>query len=44
MIKKPIGRPKKQDAEKLVTVRTSVKKKHEKDFQKMINNLAKAYQ
>jgi hypothetical protein len=43
MNKKAVGRPKKMDAEKLVTVRTSVKKRHEKEFQKIIDNLANRY-
>jgi hypothetical protein len=43
MDKKPIGRPKKMDAEKLITLQFSVKKKHYKMVEKLISDLIKPY-
>jgi hypothetical protein len=44
MTKKPIGRPKKEEKERKVTLRIAVKKRHEKEVQTIIDNIAKAYQ
>jgi hypothetical protein len=43
MTKNPVGRPKKAEQEKKVTLTISVKKKHKKEFQAIIEKIAKDY-
>jgi hypothetical protein len=43
-MKKPVGRPKKAEADQKVTLRVSVKRKHRREVQTIIDNIAKAYQ
>jgi hypothetical protein len=43
MSKKPVGRPKKAEQDQKVTLRVSVKRRHKKEVQIMIDNIAKGY-
>jgi hypothetical protein len=44
MSKKPVGRPKKLEQDKRITLTVSVKKKYKKEAQTKIDNIAKEYQ